>query len=68
MTVQYDGKCMYQRKVYEWVERLKGKLTCSHNRRSERSSTVTSVEVKSRSINVCSTKQRTSINEIPSKI
>jgi hypothetical protein len=37
---------MSQRKVYERVERFRGRLTCNGEARSRRSSAVTYVEVK----------------------
>jgi hypothetical protein len=46
MTDQYDSNSVNQRKVYELVERLKGRRTNVDDARSGRISTVKCIEVK----------------------
>jgi hypothetical protein len=55
MTLHYGDNRMSQMKVYEWLEKFKGRQASVDNARSERSSTAIYVEVRSRSISISRT-------------
>jgi hypothetical protein len=46
MAVQHDDNCVSKRKIYEWVERFKGRRTSDDNGPSDRSQNVTCTEIK----------------------